>query len=48
MNGSDPKQTARDLLVEAHPALVGLSHWIHANPSSATRRSSRPVGSPTG
>ena len=32
MNGSDPKQTARDLLVEAHPALVGLSHWIHANP----------------
>ncbi len=32
MNGSDPKQTARDLLTEAHPALVGLSHWIHANP----------------
>ena len=32
MNGSDPKQTARDLLIEAHPALVGLSHWIHANP----------------
>ncbi|MEA2621495.1 MAG: hypothetical protein QOH61_405 [Chloroflexota bacterium] len=32
MNGSDPKQTARDLLAEAQPALVGLSHWIHANP----------------
>lgn len=32
MNGSDPKQTARDLLIEAHPALIGLSHWIHANP----------------
>jgi amidohydrolase len=32
MNVSDPKQTARDLLAEAQPALVGLSHWIHANP----------------
>jgi amidohydrolase len=32
MNGSDPKQIARELLEEAHPALVGLSHWIHANP----------------
>ena len=32
MNGSTPKQSARDLLAEAHPALVGLSHWIHANP----------------
>ena len=35
MNGSDPKQTARELLTEAHPALVGLSHWIHANPELA-------------
>ena len=32
MNGSDPKLSARELLEEAHPALVGLSHWIHANP----------------
>lgn len=32
MNGSDPKQTTRELLEEAHPALIGLSHWIHANP----------------
>ncbi|MFN8623867.1 MAG: amidohydrolase, partial [Chloroflexota bacterium] len=32
MNGSDPKQIARELLEEAHPALIGLSHWIHANP----------------
>jgi len=32
MNGSSPKQSAHDLLTEAHPALVGLSHWIHANP----------------
>ena len=28
----DARQTARELLLEAHPALVGLSHWIHANP----------------
>ena len=34
MNGSDPKQSARELLEEAHPALVGLSHWIHANPET--------------
>ncbi len=32
MNGSDPRLSARELLEEAHPALVGLSHWIHANP----------------
>jgi amidohydrolase len=32
MSGSDPKLTVRELLEEAHPALVGLSHWIHANP----------------
>ncbi len=32
MNGSDAKLGARELLEEAHPALVGLSHWIHANP----------------
>jgi amidohydrolase len=32
MTGSDPKQIARELLEEAHPALIGLSHWIHANP----------------
>ena len=32
MNGSDPKLSARELLEEAHPQLVGLSHWIHANP----------------
>jgi len=32
MNRSDPKQSVRELLQEAHPALVGLSHWIHANP----------------
>lgn len=32
MNRSDPKQSVRELLEEAHPALVGLSHWIHANP----------------
>lgn len=32
MTEPDPKQTARELLTEAHPALVGLSHWIHANP----------------
>ncbi len=32
MNRSDPKQSVRELLEEAHPALIGLSHWIHANP----------------
>jgi amidohydrolase len=32
MTDPDPRQTARELLLEAHPALVGLSHWIHANP----------------
>jgi amidohydrolase len=32
MNPSDPKQSVRELLEEAHPALIGLSHWIHANP----------------
>jgi amidohydrolase len=32
MNRPDPKQSVRELLEEAHPALVGLSHWIHANP----------------
>jgi amidohydrolase len=32
MTGSDPKEIARDLLSQAHPALIGLSHWIHANP----------------
>ncbi len=32
MTGSDPKLSARELLEEAHPALIGLSHWIHANP----------------
>jgi amidohydrolase len=32
MTEPDPRQTARELLLEAHPALVGLSHWIHANP----------------
>jgi amidohydrolase len=32
MTEPDPRQTARELLTEAHPALVGLSHWIHANP----------------
>ena len=32
MTEPDPRQTARELLVEAHPSLVGLSHWIHANP----------------
>jgi amidohydrolase len=32
MTQPDSRQTARELLLEAHPALVGLSHWIHANP----------------
>lgn len=34
MTGSDPKLSTQELLQEAHPALVGLSHWIHANPET--------------
>ncbi|HWH36636.1 MAG TPA: M20 family metallopeptidase [Candidatus Limnocylindrales bacterium] len=32
MQELDPKQIARERAQRAHPALVGLSHWIHANP----------------
>jgi amidohydrolase len=31
----DPKQIARERAQRAHSALVGLSHWIHANPELA-------------
>jgi amidohydrolase len=32
MDPSDPKQIVRELVERAHEALIGLSHWIHANP----------------
>jgi amidohydrolase len=32
MHQLDPKQIVRERAQRAHPALVGLSHWIHANP----------------
>ncbi|CAN5804133.1 M20 family metallopeptidase [soil metagenome] len=32
MSSSDPKDTARQRIERAHEALIGLSHWIHANP----------------
>lgn len=32
MSQLDPKQIARERAQRAHSALVGLSHWIHANP----------------
>jgi amidohydrolase len=32
MNTDDAKAAARQRLERAHAALIGLSHWIHANP----------------
>ena len=32
MQELDAKQIARERAQRAHPALVGLSHWLHANP----------------
>jgi amidohydrolase len=32
MDARDPRETARQRVGRAHEALVGLSHWIHANP----------------
>ncbi len=34
LHAADDAAGARELLEEAHPALVGLSHWIHANPET--------------
>ncbi|MDQ3937633.1 MAG: M20 family metallopeptidase, partial [Chloroflexota bacterium] len=32
MSGFDPRQIAHQRAERAHPSLIGLSHWIHANP----------------
>jgi amidohydrolase len=32
MDAAQPKQRAREQIERAHQALIGLSHWIHANP----------------
>jgi amidohydrolase len=32
MDQTDPKDIVRERVERAHEALVGLSHWIHANP----------------
>ena len=32
MNQADPKQVARQRAERSHESLVGLSHWVHANP----------------
>ncbi len=32
LDPTDPKEIARARLERAHPALISLSHWIHANP----------------